>query len=281
MTFALAFPNIDPVLIQWGPLAIRWYSLAYIFGLLLGWRYMRALVRRTPDVASDLDVDDFLTWAVVGVVLGGRFGYVLFYKPEFYFANPMAILQVWRGGMSFHGGFLGVAVATFLFARRRGIDLIRFADVLACAAPIGLFLGRLANFINGELFGRVSDVAWAMVFPHGGPEPRHPSQIYEALLEGLVLFIVLHLMWRFEGVRNRPGVLTGVFLVGYTLARSFAELFRQPDAYLGFLFAGTTMGQWLSAPMAAIGIFLIFRVGRGPKEVASVAKNTNPRRKKG
>ena len=268
-----SFPDIDPVLLQIGPLAIRWYSLAYIAGLLLGWYYMRALIRKTPDLASDLEVDDFITWATLGVILGGRLGYVLFYKPEFYFANPMAILQVWQGGMSFHGGLIGVALATIMFARRRGIDLIRFADILACAAPIGLFFGRLANFINGELFGRVTDVPWAIVFPHGGPDPRHPSQIYEALLEGLLLFVLLHWLWRYEAIRQRPGILTGIFLIGYMLARSFVELFRQPDAHIGFLLAGTTMGQWLSVPMAAVGIFLIFRKRRPVKSVSSTTND--------
>ncbi len=273
-----SFPNIDPVLLQIGPLAIRWYSLAYIFGLVLGWRYMRSLARSVPDLASDLDVDDFLAWATFGVILGGRLGYVLFYKPEFYFANPTAILQVWNGGMSFHGGLIGVVLATILFTRRRGIDLIRFADILACAAPIGLFFGRLANFINGELFGRVSDVPWAIVFPHGGPNPRHPSQIYEAVLEGLVLLLLLHWLWRFESIRQRPGVLTGVFLVGYMMARSFIELFRQPDAFIGFLVAGTTMGQWLSVPMAGFGVYLIIRSSRRTKIKKSTAHNMNTER---
>jgi len=273
-----SFPDIDPVLFQIGPLAIRWYSLAYIFGLLLGWRYMRALIRTVPDLASDLDVDDFLTWATFGVILGGRLGYVLFYKPEFYFANPTAILQVWNGGMSFHGGLIGVALATVLFTRRRGIELIRFADILACVAPIGLFFGRLANFINGELMGRVSDVPWAIVFPHGGPDPRHPSQIYEAILEGLVLLLLLHWLWRFEGIRQRPGVLTGVFLLGYMMARSFVELFRQPDAFIGFLVAGTTMGQWLSVPMAGFGIYLIIRSSRLTKVKKSAEHNMGTER---
>jgi len=270
-----SFPNIDPVLLQIGPLAIRWYSLAYVFGLLLGWRYMRTLIRSSSDIARDVDIDDFLTWATFGVILGGRLGYVLFYKPEFYLANPVAILQVWKGGMSFHGGLIGVALATVWFTRRRSIELIRFADILACAAPIGLFFGRLANFINGELFGRVSDVPWAIIFPGGGPEPRHPSQIYEAIFEGLVLFVLLRLLWRHEAIRQRPGVLTGVFLVGYMLARSFVEMFRQPDAYIGFLVAGTTMGQWLSVPMAAFGLYLIMRPNGRIKSDKSSANNTN------
>jgi len=268
MTAGIPFPDIDPIIFSIGPLAIRWYALAYIVGLLAGWRYMRALAVKSPAPIAADEVDDFLTWATIGVVLGGRLGYVFFYMSDFYLENPAAILQVWRGGMSFHGGLIGVIVATFLFARRRKIDLLAFSDVLACAAPIGLFFGRIANFINGELFGRVTDVPWAVVFPHGGEQPRHPSQIYEALLEGLVLFIVLSIVWRSEKLRNRPGLTTGLFLVGYTAARSFVELFRQPDAHIGFLLGGTTMGQWLSVPMAAFGVYLIARALRDAPRAA-------------
>ena len=257
MTFVIPYPAIDPVFLQFGPVAIRWYSLAYIAGILLAWRYMLALAKHPPQPAGAADIDDFMVWAILGVVLGGRLGYVIFYKPEFYLDNPLAILQVWRGGMSFHGGMLGVLVAGTIFARRRSIGTLPFADLLACAAPIGLFLGRLANFINGELIGRVTDVPWAMVFPGAGDAPRHPSQLYEAALEGLGLFVLLFVLWRMEGVRRRAGLLTGVFLSVYALARAFAELFRQPDVHIGFLLGGTTMGQWLSAPMLAIGVYLI------------------------
>ncbi len=259
MTFAIAYPNIDPILLQIGPLAIRWYSLAYIAGLLLGWRYMRVLAKRPPEVASERDIDDFLVWATLGVVLGGRIGYVLFYKFDYYMDNPLAIFQVWKGGMSFHGGLLGVVAAGILFAWQRKIRLLPFADIVACVSPIGLFFGRLANFINGELYGRVTDVPWAMVFPGGGPVARHPSQIYEALLEGALLSVVMFFLWRVNAVRLRPGMLTGFFLIGYASARSFVELFRQPDSYLGFFVGGTTMGQWLSAPMAAFGLYMVFR----------------------
>ena len=262
MTFVIPYPMIDPVLLQFGPVAIRWYSLAYIGGIILAWRYMLARTTRPPVPASALDIDDFIVWATLGVVFGGRFGYVLFYKPEFFLDNPLAILQVWRGGMSFHGGVLGVLVAGTIFARRRSIAYLPFADLIACAAPIGLFLGRLANFINAELFGRVTDVPWAMVFPGGGDAPRHPSQLYEAGLEGAGLFVLLFVLGRIEGIRRRAGLLTGVFLTGYALARAFAELFRQPDVHIGFLLGGTTMGQWLSAPMLAIGVYLIVSAKR-------------------
>ncbi len=215
------------------------------------------LAKHPPEVASKIDIDDFLTWAVLGVILGGRLGYVLFYKFGYYMDNPLEIFMVWHGGMSFHGGLLGVIVAGFLFVRKRGLRILPFADIVVCAAPIGLFLGRIANFINGELFGRVTDVPWGVIFPRGGPYPRHPSQLYESLLEGLVLFALLHFLWRWKAVRNRPGILSGVFLVGYSVARMTAELFRQPDSYIGFLLGGTTMGQWLSSPMLAVGLILI------------------------
>ncbi|MDH5750199.1 MAG: prolipoprotein diacylglyceryl transferase, partial [Rhodospirillales bacterium] len=208
------------------------------------------------------DVDDFIVWATLGIVIGGRLGYVLFYNFDFYLSNPGAILQVWKGGMSFHGGLLGVVVATYLFVRKRGLDVLPFADLIACAAPIGLFLGRLANFINSELYGRVTDVPWAMVFPNGGAASRHPSQLYEAGLEGLVLFAILFILWRQESVRRRPGMLMGVFLIGYWAARSFVELFRQPDVQIGFMSGGTTMGQWLSFPMLLLGLFLLVRARR-------------------
>ena len=262
MTFVIPYPSIDPVLFQLGPLVIRWYALAYIGGLLLGWWYMRALAAQSPVAAERDEVDDFLVWATLGVVFGGRLGYVLFYNPGFYLDNPSLIFAVWRGGMSFHGGLLGVAAAAALFAHRRGIRLLPFADLLACIAPIGLFLGRLANFINGELFGRVSEAPWAMVFPRGGPYPRHPSQLYEAGMEGAVLFVVLFFLRRREAVRRRAGLLSGVFLAGYGVARTIAELFRQPDIHLGFLTGGTTMGQWLSAPMLAAGVYLMVRARR-------------------
>jgi phosphatidylglycerol:prolipoprotein diacylglycerol transferase len=259
---ALPYPAIDPIIFQAGPLAIRWYSLAYICGLLFAWRYMLRLAARSPDVASHEDIDDFLIWATLGIVLGGRIGYTLFYNFDYYAANPLAALQIWKGGMSFHGGVLGVIFSGLFFVKRRGISPLRFADIVACATPVGLMLGRLANFINGELFGRVSDVPWAMVFPRGGPEPRHPSQLYEAVLEGLVLFVVLAVLSRSEIIRKRPGVLLGVFLLGYALARTTVELFRQPDAHLGILAAGLTMGQWLSLPMVVGGIYLIIRTGK-------------------
>ena len=261
MIAVITFPEIDPVLISIGPFAIRWYALAYIGGLVIAWRYCRWLAVRPPQSVSADAFDDFLLWATLGILLGGRLGYVLFYKPDFYLANPLEILFIWRGGMSFHGGLLGMVAAEVMFARRRGLPVLALADIVAAASPIGLFLGRIANFINGELFGRPSEVPWAMVFPHGGPRPRHPSQLYEAAVEGLVLLLVLHLMVR-AGALERRGMLAGAFLIGYALARMLAEMFREPDAYLGFLLGGTTMGQWLSLPLLLAGLALVVRARR-------------------
>jgi len=262
MILAIAFPDIDPVIFQIGPLAIRWYSLAYIAGLLIGWHYCRWLATRPPGATTPDSFDDFFLWAILGVILGGRLGYVLFYKPGYYLENPMEVLFLWQGGMSFHGGLTGVIVALVGFARRRKIDLLALSDIVACAAPIGLFFGRLANFINGELFGRPGDVPWAMVFPRGGPEPRHPSQLYEAGLEGLLLFVLLCLLVRL-GALQRRGLLAGVFLAGYALSRMTVELFRQPDAHLDFLFGKVTMGQLLSLPMLLGGLGLVLWSLRG------------------
>ncbi|MCB2101386.1 MAG: prolipoprotein diacylglyceryl transferase [Rhodobacterales bacterium] len=262
--FTFLAPAIDPVIVQVGPLAIRWYALAYVVGLVLGWRYLRVLAARTPSAGVDAEaVDDFLVWATLGVVLGGRIGYALFYQFDYFSAHPLQILTgITRGGMSFHGGLLGVIGATLLFCRRRGIPILAFGDLIACVAPIGLFLGRLANFVNHELVGRITDVPWAVIFPNVGPAPRHPSQIYEALLEGLLLLVVLHLIWRNDAARDRRGLLTGLFLLGYAAARSFAELFRQPDVQIGFLAGGSTMGQWLSAPMILFGALLVINALR-------------------
>ncbi len=260
----IPYPAINPILVSFGPFAIRWYALAYIAGLVIGWRYCLSIARRPPQVARPQDIDDFLVWATLGVVLGGRTGYVLFYRPDYYFNNPTEIPALWHGGMSFHGGALGVIVALWLFCRQRKIAFLAFADIIACAVPIGLFFGRIANFINGELWGRVAtDVPWAMVFPTGGPLPRHPSQLYEATLEGIVLFTLLYLLQRRTRIREQPGALSGTFLMGYAVARIIAEFFRQPDANLGYLWLGfVTMGQILSVPLLLVGLWLVWRARR-------------------
>ncbi|WP_085885073.1 prolipoprotein diacylglyceryl transferase [Oceanibacterium hippocampi] len=259
---AIPFPVIDPILLQIGPFAIRWYALAYIAGLVLGWRYLLWFARRDWTPFQDKDVDDFLVWATLGVVLGGRTGYVLFYNFGYYLQNPGDILMVWQGGMSFHGGLIGVVLAVVLFTRLRGIPTLSFGDYVACVAPIGLFFGRIANFINAELYGRVSDAPWAMVFPGGGPLPRHPSQLYEALLEGALLFLLLLLASRTPRIRQTPGAMLGILLAGYAAARMFIELFREPDPQIGFLWSGITMGQLLSLPMLLIGLWFFLRAYR-------------------
>ena len=269
---AIPFPAIDPVAIEIGPVVIRWYALAYLAGFVLGWRYCLRLARTNPGRPTPQDFDDFLTWAVIGVILGGRIGYVLFYNLPHYLNNPLDALQVWHGGMSFHGGLLGVVLAILLFSLRRGISPFAFGDLIAAAAPIGLFFGRIANFINGELYGRPApDVPWAVVFPRDPLQtPRHPSQLYEAALEGALLFVVLAIVARNPAVRARPGLIAGLFFIGYSLSRITAEFFREPDPQLGFLFAGATMGQLLSLPMLAFGLWLALRARRAePVETAA------------
>jgi len=269
----IPFPNFDPVLftipigpftigsLTIGPFPIRWYALAYIFGILFGWAYGRAIIRNErnwggPAPLTLIDFDDFILWVTLGIILGGRIGYVLFYNLADYIADPVKVLQVWTGGMSFHGGFLGCVVAVMTFATLRKIPILSLGDITCAVAPIGLLFGRLANFINGELWGRVTDVPWAMVFPRGGPLPRHPSQLYEAGLEGLLLLIVLALMVR-VGALRRPGMILGAFAAGYAVVRSFCEFFREPDAQLGFLWGGATMGQLLSIPLFVAGVLLV------------------------
>ncbi len=266
----LEYPSIDPVAMEIGPLfgigpvPIRWYSLSYLAGILLGWRYIIWLNNRSKSNITRQHIDDFLIWATLGIVLGGRVGYMLFYQPAILFHDPIAAFKVWQGGMSFHGGLLGMALVIFLFAWRNKISVFRLGDLIACAAPIGLFFGRVANFINGELYGRVTTSSLGMVFPNGGELPRHPSQLYEAFFEGIVLFLLLFYLAAYRKSLSRPGVLSGVFLAGYSLARIFAEFFRQPDVHLGFIIENMviieniTMGQVLSLPMFLFGVWLVY-----------------------
>ncbi|MFI5011972.1 MAG: prolipoprotein diacylglyceryl transferase [Hyphomicrobiales bacterium] len=279
--FVIPYPMISPVLVEIGPFALRWYALAYVAGLIAAWWLGKRLTgadrlwggRLHP---APTDIDDLIVYAALGVVLGGRIAYVLFYNFDFYAANPLEMLIVWRGGMSFHGGLIGCMLATAWLARSRGIPVLAFYDVLAPVSPIGLFLGRLANFVNGELWGRVSDMPWAMVFPNGGPEPRHPSQLYEAGLEGLVLFIILNIVVRSGGLR-RPGLLSGLFGLGYALARIAVEFMREPDAQLGYLYGGwLTMGMVLSLPLVAAGLALLWWAARA--KPLPLAAGTEPSR---
>ncbi|MER2534288.1 MAG: prolipoprotein diacylglyceryl transferase [Rhizobiaceae bacterium] len=263
---ALPFPNIDPVIVRLGPVAIHWYGLAYVVGILFGWWYSKRLAA-TPGLwgpkGSPLkpeDIDDFLVWAALGIVLGGRIGYTLFYDFQRYLANPLDVFAIWQGGMSFHGGFAGTTLAMILFARSRKIPVWSMFDVVAAGVPVALGLVRLTNFINSELWGRPSDMPWAVVFPNGGPFPRHPSQVYEALLEGLVLFLLLWLLThRFKRLAT-PGFVAGAFVAGYGAARICVEFFREPDAQLGYLAGGwLTMGMVLSLPMVAFGVWAMLR----------------------
>ncbi|WP_019904951.1 prolipoprotein diacylglyceryl transferase [Methylobacterium sp. 77] len=272
---ALPFPAIDPVAVALGPITIKWYALSYIVGLVGGWFYARRLVAadrywgvvRRPSLN---DIDDLIVWVALGVVLGGRIGYVLFYNLPLYLDDPLEILAIRNGGMSFHGGFLGAVLAMVLFARSRKLSPYTLLDLAAVVVPIGLFFGRIANFVNGELWGRIApDFAYAIVFPTGGPLPRHPSQLYEALTEGALLFVVMAIAVRRFGFR-KPGLLGGIFVLGYALARTFCEFFREPDRQLGYLFGtgdwrygGITMGMLLCVPMALIGIAYIVLAARG------------------
>src|ERR1700689_255942 len=253
----IPYPAINPILISIGPFAVRWYALAYIVGLIAGLFYARTLIVSErlwggPAPFTVLDFDDFVIWITLGIILGGRTGYVLFYNFPYFASHPIEILQLWNGGMSFHGGVAGCVVAIVLFALHRRISILSLGDVTAAVAPIGLFLGRLANFINGELWGRPTDVPWAMIFPNGGPIPRHPSQLYEAALEGLLLLAVLGVLVRC-GALKRPGLVSSTFAVVYGVLRIFCESFREPDAQLGFLWGGLTMGILLSITSIVAG----------------------------
>lgn len=261
----MPFPDFDPVLVHIGPFAIRWYALGYVASILLGWRYAVGMLRnarlwahRPPPVSTD-QMDDLILWVTLGVIVGGRLGHVLFYTPELIWTDPLEILKVWHGGMSFHGGALGVFVAGLVFARVHRLDALRLGDVLVAAEPIGGFFVRLANFINGELWGRPTDLPWGVVFPGAGPEPRHPSQLYEAALEGIVLFLVLRWATHRAKLLNRRGVVMGAFLAGYGLIRVSLENVREPDAYMPHYPLGLTMGMMLSAPMILVGLLLIWR----------------------
>jgi phosphatidylglycerol:prolipoprotein diacylglycerol transferase len=278
MLYALPFPMIDPVLISVGPLAIRWYALAYVAGIVGGWWLARrvAAAKQYWGGVSPMrreDVDDVIVWAALGIVLGGRVGYVVFYNPAYFAANPAEIFVLWRGGMSFHGGFLGTILALLLFARSRGIPMLSMLDVAAIVTPIGLFFGRLANFINSELWGRVTDVPWAFVFPNGGPLPRHASQLYEGALEGIVLFAILLFAWQ-RGALKYPGMIGGLFVGGYGVARIVSEFFREPDAHIGYLTGGLTMGMLLSLPMLVVGAAAVYYArSRGAVKFKAPRKN--------
>jgi len=265
---AIAFPMIDPVLLRLGPLQVHWYGIAYVVGILFGWWYARRLAEyprlwgaSSPFSAND--IDDFLVWAVVGIILGGRIGYVLFYDLATFAANPARIAMLWTGGMSFHGGLAGTIVAMILFARSRGFPVFSLFDVIAASTGPGIFLGRMANFINQELWGKPTDLPWGVVFPDAGPEPRHPSQLYEGLLEGLALFLILRFLTHNFLKLKQPGFVAGAFIFWYALVRIFVEFFRLPDEHIGYLaFDWLTLGMVLSLPMALAGAWFIANATR-------------------
>jgi phosphatidylglycerol:prolipoprotein diacylglycerol transferase len=260
----IPYPIIDPVAVQIGPLPIRWYALAYIGGLGLGWIYAWLLLCNdrlwgdTPRPSAK-SISDLVLYVAIGIVIGGRLGDVLFYEPGYFLAHPLEIAQLWNGGMAFHGGLIGACLAIWYFAKESKVSVLTIADICAAAAPIGIFLVRIANFIKPELWGRPTDVPWAMIFPAVDEQPRHPSQLYEACLEGLLLFLVVGLCVR-SGALRRPGVVTAVFCVGYGAARIFSEFFREPDSQLEQLSYGLTMGMVLSAPILIAGIALMLSV---------------------
>ena len=261
--FVLPFPQIDPILIEFGPLAIRWYAIAYIAGLVLGWKLAFAVAsrprlwgQRTPPTHAT--IDDLLVYMALGIVIGGRLGHVVFYEFSYYFTHPAEIFAIWHGGMAFHGGLIGACVGLILLAQNHKTSILALTDMAAIVSPIGLFFGRLANFINGELWGRPSDIPWAMVFPRADDQPRHPSQLYEAALEGLLIFIIIGLIARSGGLK-RPGLLSGLFGILYAAARTICEFYRDPDPISEQLGGGLTMGMALSTPLAVIGFWLVWR----------------------
>jgi phosphatidylglycerol:prolipoprotein diacylglycerol transferase len=259
VTSALRWENLglNPVALDLGFFQLRWYSLAYLAGIGLGWWYLLKLLAQPSAPMARRHADDMVFYATIGILLGGRLGYVLFYRADYYFFNPTEIFKLWEGGMSFHGGVIGVSLGIFYMARKHGLNWLRIHDYVACCVPFGLFFGRLANFTNAELWGRPSNLPWAMIFPGGGEIPRHPSQLYEAGLEGILLGLILWLAFWKTDARNQPGKLTGIFILGYGISRFLVELVRQPDTGLEHLAWGLSMGQTLTAPMIVGGIYLI------------------------
>ncbi len=269
MLAAMPFPAIDPVAVRLGPLQVHWYGLAYVAGILLGWLYAHWLLKKEELWPGDRQpmtltrLDDFITWSVLGIIVGGRLGYALFYAPGFFLSHPLTIFKVWDGGMSFHGGLIGMTVVMIAFSRKHGIRTWSLLDLIATVTPVGLFFGRIANFINAELWGRTGDVPWAVVFPGAGPLPRHPSQLYEAGLEGVVTLVILLVATQIFRSLKRPGLTASLFICLYALSRIFVEFFREPDPQLGYLFGGwLTMGMVLSTPMLLIGLWGIWYSGR-------------------
>lgn len=277
---AIQFPGIDTVAFSLGPVSVRWYGLAYMSGFILGWLYMRKLVssptlwRDKPPLTPE-QADDFLLWATIGTVLGGRLGYIFLYEPKQFIAEPLRIFYTWEGGMAFHGGLVGVCIAVWLFSRRNRTPLLGLADLAAACVPFGLFFGRLANFINGEMYGRLTDVPWAVVFPakfmqnHDYPGPRHPTQLYEALLEGALMFVLLRFLTHHRGALKRPGLTAGVFFVAYGAARIFVEFYKEWDVLQFFTTRWFSEGMVYSLPMVALGLYLAWQAERNASRSAN------------
>lgn len=257
--FAFLFPNVNPIAFNIGPFPVRWYGISYAIGILLAWQYVLYLAKKYTPAWQKKVFDDFISWAIVGIILGGRLGYVLFYAPSHFIHHPLEAIMVWKGGMSFHGGLIGVMVAMILYCRKLRINVFAFADLIAAAAPIGLGLGRIANFINAEHFGRITNVPWGVIFPNGGPWPRHPSQLYEAFFEGFILWLIMTYGWHRTSLSAYPGRLTGLFLLGYGLIRFCIEFVREIDWAINLGFMYLTAGQLLSLPLIIAGIVFLKR----------------------
>jgi phosphatidylglycerol:prolipoprotein diacylglycerol transferase len=253
------FPNISPIALSIGPFDLRWYALAYLFGIIIAWILTKKNINKYDLGISDIQLDDLAFYTTLGIILGGRIGYVCCYGRDYFFSNPMQIFAIWNGGMSFHGGIAGVILGLFYFSHKEKFKFLKITDIVALYVPIGILLGRIANFINGELWGRVTDVPWAVKFPTGGYLPRHPSQLYEAFSEGLLMLVILNILWKKEFVRTHHGIISAVFLIIYSLSRMSMEFFREPDAHIGFLWNFITMGQLLSIPFLIIGVYILNR----------------------
>lgn len=259
------FPNISPVAFSIGSFLIRWYALAYLFGILSAWGLTKRNIAKYDLGISSVQLDDLVFYTTLGIIFGGRLGYVFCYGDGYFWHYPLDIFAIWRGGMSFHGGIVGVILGLYLFARKYKFPFLKITDIVALYVPIGIFFGRLANFVNGELWGRVTDVPWAVKFPTGGYLPRHPSQIYEALSEGLLMFFVLTLLWKKEYIRNHYGIISAAFLIIYGTSRMCMEFFREPDPQIGFIFAHVTLGQLLSLPFLILGCYVLHRAVKQDK----------------
>ena len=251
----LEFPNINPVALDLGVIKIRWYALSYIAGILLSWFLILKIIKIKKIDLNSKEISDLISNCMIGIIIGGRLGYVIFYNPEYYSNNLVEIFKIWNGGMSFHGGFVGVVFAVIYSSKLFKIPILTFADLIAIVAPVGLFFGRLANFINGELFGRTTNHSFGIIFPNGGDVPRHPSQLYEAFFEGIVLFIILWVMMHLFDLLKKPGIITSLFIFLYGVFRFFIEFFREPDQHIGLLYFEFSMGQILSFPMILIGLY--------------------------